>query len=126
MFDHGGPEPDNYNAFDVDVDGDGDTVTVRRIGQLPEHADLVFTHRPTEELPEIAETARAIGATTLWRHSGVAPDGHAEPAACFVSESESNAGRKIAEAAGLTFIDDVYILDALHARSPAEPRASAG
>jgi len=89
---HGGPGPEDYVAYEV-VDGE---VVERRVGQPPEHADVVYTYRPIDELPENLELARAVGARTIWVQSDV----------------DDAAGRTLLEAAGLVYVDSPYIGDA--------------
>ena len=58
--------PDEYNAYEIE----GGEVRLRDVGQLPRTADLVYTHRPIDELPEIVDTAKAVGAKAVWIQSG--------------------------------------------------------
>ena len=109
VFDHGGPEPDNYNAFELL----GVEVARRPLGRRPDHADLVFTHRPSEELAAIVASARELGARAFWWHTGLDTGGEANPAGCWAPDDEASAARDLAEAAGLEYVGDVYILDAL-------------
>src|SRR5215472_18237135 len=54
----GGPAPDAYSGWYL-ADGE-----IRR-GELDrpfDHADLVYAHRPLDELPGIVDTARRLGA----------------------------------------------------------------
>ena len=104
----GGPEPNNYSAYEMQ---DAEVVT-RRVGQPPEHADLVYTHRPLNELSDIAAMARSIGAKAVWYQSGVDAAGADHPAGCWVPEDVSRQARAIVESAGLTYVEDIYIADA--------------
>src|SRR5437588_3102048 len=82
---HGGPEPDNYSAYEVR----GGQVVARRVGRAPEHADLVYTHRPVDELPEIVEFAKTIGAVAVWIQSGLAAGGTPDKKGCWLPDAES-------------------------------------
>jgi predicted CoA-binding protein len=104
--------PDEYNAYEVV----GDEVRFRDVGQLPQRADLVYTHRPIDELPEIVETARGIGAKTVWVQSGRSETGAKDPRGCWMPEQESAKARKIVEDAGLSYIESPYIAEAVRAR----------
>jgi predicted CoA-binding protein len=109
----GGPEPDNYSAYEA-ADGD---VVVRFLGRRPDHVDLVYAHRPLDELPAIVATATTLGATAVWWQSGRAADGSRDPRACWFSPDDSAAARRLVEAAGLHYVDDVYIADAVRDRA---------
>jgi predicted CoA-binding protein len=105
----GGPEPDNYSAHEL---RDGDVV-VRRVGRRPAHADLVYSHRPLGELGGIVATAREVGAKTVWCQSGRASTGADDPKGCWLPEEKSREARNVVESAGLDYVDDVYIADAV-------------
>lgn len=97
-----GPGVENYNAYELD----GADVVVRNLGVEPDHADLVYTHRPFDELPEILEFAQRIGARAIWSEAGAGIPGAAQ-------------ARQRVESAGLTYIDERPIADAArqHRRS---------
>jgi predicted CoA-binding protein len=101
----GGPGPRDYTTWEVT---DGEVVT-RPLGAAPEHIDLLYCHRPFGELPSIIETAQRLGAMAVWRQSGVNSTGARAPDGCWVPPGESQQGRELAEAADLSYIDDVYI-----------------
>src|SRR5260221_11630474 len=61
-----GPGPEDYNAYELK---DGVVVT-RHVGRPPEHAEIVYAHRPTEELPSIVELAQQLGAGAVWCEMG--------------------------------------------------------
>jgi predicted CoA-binding protein len=105
----GGPEPDNYSAYEVQ----NAEVVTHRVGHHPERADLVYSHRPLEELADIAAMARRIGAKAVWCQSGVGPDGVNDPKGCWVPEDKSRQARTIVESAGMAYIEHVYIADAV-------------
>ena len=90
---HDGPGADEFNTYALE----GREVRVTHVGRRPERAELVYTHRPVEELPEIVETAKSVGAKAVWVQSG------------------SSEARRIVEQAGLTYIDEPYIADAVRA-----------
>src|SRR2546423_12416463 len=90
---HEGPSDDDYYSYAID----GDDVAATQLGRPPDHADLVYVHRPVNEWPGITELARQIGATTLW------------------SETPQPGGREIVEAAGLAYVDALRIVDAVAA-----------
>jgi predicted CoA-binding protein len=103
----GGPEPDNYWAHEL---RDGEVVR-RHVGRPPDHADLVYAHRPLDELPRILDMAREIGAKAVWCQSGLTSAGAKDPKGCWVPEEKSREARAIVESAGLVYVDDVYIAD---------------
>lgn len=95
----------------------GGEVQVRAVERLPERADLVYAHRPIEELTDIVETAKAIGAKAVWLQSGRDATGAKDPRGCWLSLEDSRSARGIVEAAGLVYIDSPYIADAVRART---------
>ena len=101
--------PDKYNAYEVD----GGVIRVRDVDQPPEHVDLVYTHRPIDELPEIIDTAKSVGATAVWLQSGRDKTGAKDPKGCWLSREESARAREIVESAGLGYVEAPYIVDAL-------------
>jgi predicted CoA-binding protein len=109
----GGPEPDNYSAYE---ERDG-AVVVRFVGRPPDHVDPVYSHRPLDELPAIVGTAVALGATALWWQSGLMAPAERDPRGCWVSADDSTAARRVVEAAGLRYVDDAYLPDVVRARS---------
>ncbi len=104
----GGPGPADYTAWEI---SDGELAT-RPLGRSPDHADLVYFHRPFGELDSIIALARSLGARALWRQSGLTRAGTKAPDACWVPPEESQRARELAAAAGLAYIDDVYIVAA--------------
>jgi hypothetical protein len=106
---HGGPEPDNHLAYEM-VDGD---VRVRRTGEPPAEVDLVYSYRPIGELPAIAAARVALGARALWLQSGHTSDGAPDPRGCWLPPEESGRARAIVEQAGLAYVDQPYIVDAV-------------
>jgi predicted CoA-binding protein len=107
----GGPGPRDYNARDL---RDGEVVS-RALGDAPESVDLVYVYRPEAEIAGIVEMAKQLGAATLWCQSGRSGPESDDPQGCWVSDDQSQRLRALAEAAGLRYIDDVYIGDAARA-----------
>jgi predicted CoA-binding protein len=107
----GGPGPTDYTVWEVTG---GEPVT-RQLGHAPEHADVVYCHRPFGELPSIIAMAQQLGATAIWRQSGLTSAGGKAPDGCWVPPGESREGRELAAAAGLNYIDDIYIAAAARA-----------
>jgi len=104
--------PDEYNAYEPE----GSEVRVRQVGQLPKQADLVYTHRPIDELPEIVDTAKAVGAKAVWIQSGRDTTGAKDPRGCWLPSAESGKAREIVEGAGLAYVEAPYIADAVRGR----------
>ncbi len=93
VFVHGGPAPDDYTTYEV-VGGE---VATRRVGRPPDHADLVYSYRPVEELPDIVALAQQIGAATIWIESAL-------------SEDDERRARATVESAGLRCITEPSIV----------------
>jgi len=108
----GGPGPTDYTVWEVT----GGEVVTRRLGRALEHADLVYCHRPFSELPSIIAMAQGLGAKAVWRQSGLTSTGAKAPDGCWMPPGESGQGRELATAAGLAYIDDIYIADAARAQ----------
>jgi hypothetical protein len=106
---HEGPGPLEYFAYDV-TDGE---IVKGPPGPAPESTDLVFSHRPIDELPPIVDEAKRIGASAVWTHSGFAEDGVRDPRGCWMSDDERAQARAVVESAGLLYIDHPFILDAV-------------
>jgi predicted CoA-binding protein len=112
VFVKGGPGPADYNVWQIE----GGEPVARPLGHEPGHVDLVYCHRPFGELPGIITLAGRLGAGTLWWQTGLASDGTRDPLGCWVPPGESGRARELAGAAGLAYVDDVYIADAIRAR----------
>ena len=54
--------PGLYNAYE----SNGGEIRPRRVAGRPARADLVYTHRPIDELAEIVGQAAALGARAVW------------------------------------------------------------
>lgn len=64
-----------------------------RLADIPEPVDLVNVFRPSEDTPEVARQAVAIGAKAIWLQQGIAHP----------------ASRAIAVEAGLDYVEDLCI-----------------
>jgi len=104
--------PGKHNAYEVE----GGVVRARDVGRLPERVDLVYAHRPIEELPEIVDTAKSIGAKAVWIQSGRNEAGAKDARGCWLAPEESSKARRIVEGAGQIDIEAPYIGDAVPPR----------
>jgi predicted CoA-binding protein len=104
--------PDEYNAYEVDRG----EVRARSVGQPPKRAELVYTHRPIDELPAIVDTARSLGAKAVWIQSGRDESGAKDPHGCWMPPDYSKKAQAIVEASGLTYVEAPYIAEAFRAR----------
>src|SRR5215469_6612570 len=86
----GGPGPTDYTAWELT---DGELVT-RPLGRAPGHADLIYCHRPFGELPSIIAMAQELGATAIWRQSGLTSTGDRAADGCWVPPEEAQQGRQ--------------------------------
>lgn len=107
VFVKGGPGPDDYTAQELR----GEEVLARPVGRPPEHADLVYSCRPSEELPDVTAIARQVGATAVWYQSGRDSAGAPDPRGFSMTWVESQVARAIVESAGLTYVQGPYIAD---------------
>lgn len=107
MLVKGGPGPDDYTAQELR----GEEVLARPVGRPPEHADLVYSCRPSEELPDVTAIARQVGATAVWYQSGRDSAGAPDPRGFSMTWVESQVARAIVESAGLTYVEGPYIAD---------------
>jgi uncharacterized protein len=62
----------------------------RSLAEIPEHVDLVNVFRPADEAADVALAAAEIGADALWLQLGI----------------RSADARRIAEGAGMDFVED--------------------
>jgi predicted CoA-binding protein len=111
VFVKGGPGPADYAAWELDS---GEPVS-RRLGREPDRVDLVYCHRPFGELPGIVALAGRLGARAFWWQTGQTRGGGKDPSGCWAPPEESRQARELAAAAGLAYIDDAYIADAVRA-----------
>ncbi|CAN5579136.1 hypothetical protein BH23CHL7_BH23CHL7_22970 [soil metagenome] len=81
----------------------GEEVHSRRVPGPPMSVDLVYAHRPVDELPEIMERAVALGARAVWVQAG------------------SPAAMQLVASAGLLYVDQPYIAEAARAARTSEP-----
>jgi predicted CoA-binding protein len=86
-----GPADDSYNAYEL-VDG---AVRVRALDGPPDQVDIVYAHRPLDELERIVTQARALNARAVWLQQG------------------SPQARATVERAGLLYFDNPYLPDAV-------------
>jgi predicted CoA-binding protein len=93
---HEGPGPAEYYRYSVN----GGQVDKSVGGTAPTAVDLVFSHRPLDELGPIIEEAIRLGANAFWQHEGFTTD-------------ERHQAEAIVTSAGLVYIDAPYILDAV-------------
>jgi hypothetical protein len=63
----------------------------------PAHVDLVYVHRPLDELPGILALARDLGAHTIWYQSGVDDTGARDSRGCWVPPEESDRARALVD-----------------------------
>lgn len=103
----GGSGPADYSVYELN---NGEVVTYG-VGRPPERADLIYTHRPFSELPEIVATAKSLHAKTIWTQSGFSAAGVKDPKGCWVPEEEQRLARNLVEAAGLNYVSELYIGD---------------
>ena len=88
----------------------------------PAHVDLVFCYRPAEELPEYLATAQKLAAKVFWYHSGLVSASTEYLRGCWLSDEARIKVRRMVEDAGLIYIDEVYIGDAVRALDICKPR----
>jgi predicted CoA-binding protein len=110
----GGPNPDDVFRHEL---RDGEVVA-HRIGVPPTQADLVYSFRPVDELPGIVTAAAQMGAKAVWRQSGRNDAGERDPRGCATSADESAEARALVEQAGLIYIEDSYVADAVRSVRP--------
>ena len=105
VFVRGGPGPDQYTEHEAA----GTEIVVRQVAHAPDRADLVYSYRPVDELPDIAALARSLGARAVW----------ATPR----SPEEDQRAREIVESAGLHYVGGLDIIDEVRRvrRPPGDP-----
>jgi hypothetical protein len=100
-FSHEGPGDEEWYFYE------GETRT--HASGPPAAADLVYTYRPIDELPGIIEFAQKLGAFAIWFEAGRR------------DLKQALAARPIVERAGLTYVDEPYIVDVLRDRQAQPP-----
>jgi predicted CoA-binding protein len=105
----GGPGPRDFTVRELD----GNDVVARPLGDRPERVDVVYAHRPLGELAGIVELGKQLGARVLWWQTGLSGPEVKDPRGCWVPQEDSRQARALAEAAGLSYVDDAYIVDAI-------------
>jgi predicted CoA-binding protein len=105
----GGPGPEDYSTYECS----GDAVIARRTGTVPEHVDLIYAHRPMEELPGLVARGEELGAKAIWLQSGLAATGTRDSTGCWVPEEELRMARQLVESGGLAFFHEPYIAEAV-------------
>lgn len=107
IFVRGGPGLEDYSACKLN----NSEIALRRTGRRPDRADLLYSFRPFAELTQTIETAKAVGAKSLWTQSGVSPGGNKDPRACWMAADKQRSAQQQAEAAGLQLITQPCIAD---------------
>jgi predicted CoA-binding protein len=105
----GGPAPDDFAALELRDGG----VAKRPTSRPQEPVDIVYVHRPLAELAEIVLTANSLGARTVWYQSGLMSTAVKDPKGCWLPEIASREARALVQSAGMRYVDDVYIADAV-------------
>src|SRR5687767_5441285 len=95
VYVHGGPAADAWTSASVGADG---SIGSTRTGAPPARADVVYTHRPVDELPDIVAVATDVGARAVWLHSGMREDGVRDPHGCWLSDEDRARARSVVEA----------------------------
>jgi predicted CoA-binding protein len=103
----GGPGPEDYSLYALD---NGEIVT-RHFGRAPDRVDLVYSHRPFSELPEIIAIAKELHAKIIWTQSGVSAAGVKDPTGCWIPQEELRSNRDLVESSGLNYVTEPYIGD---------------
>ncbi|CAN7354834.1 CoA-binding protein [Terrabacter sp. LjRoot27] len=104
----GGPEPDDLYVTRL-VDGRPET---ERVSGLPEHADIIYSHRPFDDMPRLLDEARRLGASTLWHQSGLDERGERDPAGVHLTDAEAEQRAALAREAGVDFVSAPSIVEA--------------
>ena len=89
------------------------SIQVRPTGGPPDRVDIVYTHRPMDELAEIVEQARALNARAVWVQSGLESAGVKNPRGCWLAPDDSARARQMVESAELEYLDSPYLADAV-------------
>jgi predicted CoA-binding protein len=103
----GGPGEDEYAAYETNNDG----VVSRRVTHAPDHIDLIYSHRPLDELSKIIALAQRLRAKALWIQSGLTDSGGRDAKGCWMPEQEALRARGMVTSAGLELLTQPYIGD---------------
>lgn len=95
----------------------GDEISEQPV-EVPAKLDLVYVHCPVQDLPGIAMIARTLGAKAVWYQSGLTEGGASDPKGSWLPEDEAAQARQVVEAAGLAYVEDGYIADAVREYTP--------
>ena len=107
---HDGPGPTEYNAYRV-VDG---SVQVRPVDGPPDRVDIVYAHRPIDELAEIVEQARTLNARAVWVQSGLEERRSQESTRMLAGGGRLGARRgRWLRAPSCEYFDSPYLADAV-------------
>ena len=87
--------PERYVAYDAD----GEAVTPREMLLPPTQSDLVYAFRPLDELDDIVELARSLGARGVWLETTPSADDLPRTRATIESAGLAMASGPITEAA---------------------------
>jgi predicted CoA-binding protein len=104
---HGGPGPEDYSVYELN----NGNVVPRHLGRPPERADLVYSHRPLSELPQIIATAKNLHAKTIWTQSGLSAAGVNDPQGCWIAQEQMQSAQNLVQSAGLNYITQPFIGD---------------
>jgi predicted CoA-binding protein len=119
----GCPGPEDYFVWEL-VEG---KISDRRIGRLPEGAELVYSFRPLSELPDIIAVANSLHAKTIWYQSGLSADAVKDPRGCWLPEDQKTSAVRLTQSAGVQLITQPYIADAIralgHSQGQPQPRS---
>jgi len=102
-----GPAPDDW-ASCLAVDGE---LVTTPLAQAPDQVDLVHLD-VGHAFEEHVDLAASLGATVVWYHSArTLPPQPADNRGTWLPAAQSARQRQIVEAAGMAYVDDVYIAD---------------
>ena len=107
----GGPGPRDHSSYEVS----NGAVVSKPEREAPEHADMIYSYRPLNELPEIIATARRLGAKAIWTQSGFSSAGGRDPKGCWLADEDLERARNLVDSAGLKHVSEPYIGDAVKA-----------
>jgi hypothetical protein len=112
-----GPGADDWALVEPDGDGYRTTRVLR-----PDHVDLLHLDW-TLGFDEFVTVARELGAKTFWYHSArTRPPIPASNRGCWVPAQQSARQRRIIEEAGMTYIDNHYIVEIARRVPATRPR----